>query len=106
MLSDLSVISAMAMAAAMIAADMGFSSMFVIVVFAMHIRIESKIAGKESVYCLISVAADTSVKLDSVFCQRCLRAAADAAANEYVCFYCGEYAGKRAVSEAIGADKL
>lgn len=98
--------SAMAMTASVAAAGMGFSAVFMIMVFTMHIGIKSKIAGKERIYRFIGAAADASVKLYSMFCQRHLCAAANTAANEYICFYSGEYPCQRAVTGAIGVYKL
>ena len=49
MLSQFSAMSAMAMTASVAAAGMGFSAVFMIMVFTMHIGIKSKIAGKERI---------------------------------------------------------
>ena len=80
-------IPAMSVSAAVVAADMGFPAVFMIVVFTMHIGIDSKIAGNKSIYRFIGITADTAVKLYFVFCQRHLCAAANTAANKYICFY-------------------
>ena len=95
-------IPAMSVTATVVAADMGFPAVFMIVVFTMHIGIESKIAGNKSIYRFIGITADTAVELYSVFCQRHLCAAANTAANKYICFYSGEYAGQCTVAGAVG----
>ena len=59
----------MSVTAAVVAADMGFPAVFMIVVFTMHIGIESKIAGNKSIYRFIGITADTAVELYSVLCQ-------------------------------------
>lgn len=99
-------IPAMSVSAAVVAADMGFPAVFMIVVFTMHIGIESKIAGNKSIYRFIGITADTAVELYSVFCQRHLCAATNAAANKCICFYSGEYAGQCTVAGAVGIYKL
>ena len=96
----------MSVTAAVVAADMGFPAVFMIVVFTMHIGIESKIAGNKSIYRFIGITFDTAVELYSVFCQRHLCTAANTAANEYICFYSGEYAGQCTVTGAVGIYKL
>lgn len=55
MLSQFSAMSAMAMTASVAAAGMGFSAVFMIMVFTMHIGIKSKIAGKERIYRFIAL---------------------------------------------------
>lgn len=82
----------MSVTAAVVAADMVFPAVFMIVVLTMHIGIESKIAGNKSIYRFIGIAFDAAVELYSVFCQRHLCAAANTAANKYISFYSGEYA--------------
>ena len=99
-------IPAMSVTAAVVAADMGFPAVFMIVVFTMHIGIESKIAGNKSIYRFIGITFDTAVELYSVFCQRHLCTAANTAANKYICFYSGEYAGQCTVAGAVGIYKL
>ena len=69
MLSHYLMIPAMSVTAAVGAADMGFPAVFMIVVFTMHIGIESKIAGNKSIYRFIGITADTAVELYSVLCQ-------------------------------------
>ena len=95
-------IPAMSVTAAVGAADMGFPAVFMIVVFTMHIGIESKIAGNKSIYRFIGITADTAVELYSVLCQHHLCTAA----NKYICFYSGEYAGQCTVVGAVGIYKL
>ena len=99
-------IPAMSVTAAVVAADMGFPAVFMIVVFTMHIGIESKIAGNKSIYRFIGITADPAVELYSVFCQRHLCTAANTAANKYICFYSGEYADQCTVTGAVGIYKL
>ena len=84
----------MSVTAAVVAADMGFPAVFMIVVFTMHIGIESKIADNKSIYRFIGITFGPAVELYSVFCQRHLCTAANTAPNKYVCFYSGEYAGQ------------
>lgn len=96
----------MSVTAAVVAADMGFPAVFMIVVFTMHIGIESKIAGNESIYRFIGITTDTAVELYSVFCQCHLCAATNNAANKYICFYSGEHACKCAVAGAVGIYQL
>lgn len=89
MLSHFSMIPAMSVATALIAANMGFSTVFMIVMITMHIRIK------------IKSAADTAIELYSAFCQRHLCTAANTTANEHICFYSRKYACECAVARAV-----
>ena len=54
-------IPAMPVTAAVVAAGMGFPTVFMIVVLTLHIGIEGKIAGNKSIYRLIGIAANAAV---------------------------------------------
>lgn len=79
-------ISAISMAAAVVAAGMRLFPMRMVVMVTIHIGIERKIARDKRINRLISISADTAEKLNSRFCKRRLCTAADTAANQNICF--------------------
>ena len=87
---------AFAMSAALMAVAV---SMFMMVT--MHIRIISKIAFQKSLYRIICIAGDTSVKSDSCFSQCILRSAAYAPADEYIHLVSGQKSCQSSMSASV-----
>ena len=90
----------------MAAAMMLLISMLMVVVAAAHIRIITKISGKQRLYRLVRVPGYTAVKPDTRFRQRCLGSAANAAANQRVHAVFRQKSGQSAVAAAIGIHHL
>lgn len=102
MLSQLSVIAAVPVTAAVFAA--GMRLMIVFVMLAMHIWVEFKISGKKSFRCLIGITADTAIDFNVCFMQSCLCTAANTAADQHICFDSRKHIYKCSVTGTVRVD--
>ena len=92
-------------AAAVIAAGM-LLTVVVIVVIAADIGVKVQSAGQEQGYCLISIPADTAVKLDAGLVQRHLGTAADTAADQNIGMTTAQQICQCAMTAAHGINDL
>lgn len=79
---------------------------FVLMVIAVHLGIVPKISFQQCLYCVIGTAAYSAVKRDPYLRKRCLRTAANAAADERIHAVFLQKTSQRAMSAAIGIHYL
>ena len=72
------------LAAAVVTAGVTSLAVLMVMVVTVNIGIIAQISAEQCVHCCVSVSADTAVELDARFGQRCLRSAADAAADQRI----------------------
>lgn len=88
--------------AAVLAAGV-FLSVVMIVVAAAHIRVEVQLSLEQSLYRFVSLAGYAAEQPYARCRQGRLCAAADPAANQSICFECGEYTGQSAMAAPVRA---
>ena len=88
-------------AAAVVAAVMTFA-VFMVMMVAADVGIESQLTCKQSFHSGICTAGYTAEKLNACCCQRHLRAAADSAADEHIRIQCGQYSCQSAMTASVG----
>ena len=88
----------------MVAAGVAALTVLVVVVIAADIRIVAEISGQQRMDSRVGITADTAEEPDARLCQRLLRAAADAAADERVHTVLHQEASQRTMAAAVGID--
>ena len=92
--------------AAVVTAGVTSFAVLMVVVVAVNIGIIAQISAEQCVHRCVSVSADTAVELDARFGQRCLRSAADAAADQRIHAVLHQKARQRAVTAAVGINNF
>ena len=94
------------MTAAVVAAAVAALTVLMVMVVAVDIGIIAEVSDQQRRDRRVRLTADAAVELDARLCQRGLRAAADAAADQSVHAALHEEARQRAMAAAVGVDHL
>ena len=93
-------------AAAVVTAGVTCFAVLMVVVVAVNIGIVAQTSAEQCVHRYVSVPADTAVELDTRFGQRCLRSAADAAADQSVHTVLHQKARQGTMAAAVGINNF
>ena len=88
--------------AAVVTAGVTACAVLMVVVVAVNIGIIAQISAEQCVHRCVSFSADTAVELDARFGQRCLRSAADAAADQRIHAVLHQKARQGTMAAAVG----
>ena len=88
--------------AAVVTAGVTSFAVLMVVVVAVNIGIVTQVIAEQGVHRCVSFSADTAVELDARFGQRCLRSAADAAADQRIHAVLHQKARQGTMAAAVG----